>query len=149
MWGRWRYHVVFFHCMVSRIAMSHSRVFSIGILEFLNKCIVWPSLKCLRRCLTHAKEVYVKSAWVWDCCGYHVLLFLSYVSRLAMCHSRIFSLGILEFLWQVHGSALFKVSRLVSYEGKINWLKKGVDSKLLSKSCSFLPLHRLAFSDVP
>ena len=91
-------HVVFFHCIILRLAMCHSRVFSLGISEILNRCIVSPSLKCPRECLTCGKYIYVKSARMLDCCRYIVVFFRCIVSRIAMCHSRVFSIRILEIL---------------------------------------------------
>ena len=76
--------------------MSHSCVFSLGILEIFNSCILSPSLKCPRGCLTRGTHFYVKSAWMWDCCWYHVVFYHCIVSCLAMWHSRIFSFEILN-----------------------------------------------------
>ena len=98
MWDLCRYHVVFYHCIVSRLAMSRSCVFTLGILEIFNSCILSPSLKCPRGCLTRGTHVHVKSAWMWDCCWYHVVFYHCIVSLLVMWQSRIFSLGVLEIL---------------------------------------------------
>ena len=98
LWDCFRYHVVFFHGIVSRLAIFHCRVFSLGILEILKRCIASSSLKCLRGCLTRWKYFYVKSAWMWDCFRHHLVFFHCIVLGLAMCHSRVFSLGILEIL---------------------------------------------------
>ena len=98
MWDRFQYHVVFFHCIISRLAMCHNRVFSLGILEILKRYIVSPSLKCPLWRNTRGKHFYVRHAWMWDRCRYHVVFFHCIISRLAMCHSRSFSLGILEIL---------------------------------------------------
>ena len=111
MWDCCRYHVLYFHCMISRLAMCHSRVFSILILETLNKCIVLHSLKCARGCPTLGKYFHVKSSWMWDCCQSHVALFHCVVSRLVMCQSRVFSLGILETLNRCIASPSLKCSR--------------------------------------
>ena len=98
MWDRCRYHEVFFHRIVSRLTIWHCHVFSQGILEIFNRCKVTPSLKCPRGCITRGKHFYVRRAWMWDRCRYHVVFFHCIISRLAMCHNRVFSLGILEIL---------------------------------------------------
>ena len=121
--------------------MCHSRVFSILILETLNKCIVLHSLKCARGCPTLRKYFHVKSSWMWYCCRYHVV-FHCIVSYLAMFHNLVFS-------QQAHNFALSKMFSRVSHGWKICLREKCVDVGLLSISCNFLPLHRLAFSDVP
>ena len=91
-----RYHVVSFHCIILRLAMCHNRVLSLGILKILKKCKVLPSLKCVCGCITRGKHFYVRRAWMWHRCRYHVVFFHCIISGLAMCHNRVFSLGILE-----------------------------------------------------
>ena len=98
MWEHCRCHVVFIHCILSSLAMFQGHVFSINILEILNRCIISLSIKCPRGYLTRGKHFYVRRAWMWDRCGYHVVFFHCIISRLAMCHNRVFSLGILEIL---------------------------------------------------
>ena len=122
--------------------MCHSRVFSILILEILNKCIVLHSLKCARGCPTLGKYFHVKSSWMWYCCRYHVVFFHCIVSCLAMFHNRV-------FIQQAHNFALSKMFSRVSHGWKICLREKCVDVRLLSISCCIRPLHRLAFSDVP
>ena len=103
-----RNHVVFFHCIVSRLVMCHSRVFSLGFLEILNRCIVLPSLKCPGD------------------------------ASQSRFQSRVSSFRTLE-----------KMSPRVYNARKIFLHEKCVDVKLLWISCSFLPLHHLAFSSFP
>ena len=98
MWGRCRYHVVFFHCIISRLAMCHNRVFSLGILEILKRYIVSPSLKCPRGGNTRVKHFYVRCALMWARCRYHVVFIHCILSSLAMFQSHVFSINILEIL---------------------------------------------------
>ena len=149
MWDRCRCHIVFYHCIVSRLAMSHSWVFSLGILEILKRSIVSPSRKCPRECLTRGTHFYVKSAWIWDHCRYHVVFYHCIVSRLAMSHSPVFSLEILEILNRSIVSPSRKCSRGCLTRGTHFLREKCVDVRSLLISCSFLSLHRLTFSDVP
>ena len=61
------------------------------------------------------------------------------VSRLAMCHSSVFN-------QQVDTFDLAKMCSQVYYAWKIFLREKCVDVRLLSISCSFLPLYHFAFS---
>ena len=124
MWDRCRYHVVFFHCIISRLAMCHSRVLSLGILEILKRYIVSPSLKCPRGFITRGKNFYVRRAWMWDRCRYHVLFFHCIISRLAMCHNRVFSLGILEIIKRYTVSPILKCHRGCITRGKDFYLRR-------------------------
>ena len=58
-----RYQVVFFHSNVSRLAMCPSRVFSLGIFEILNRCIVSPALKWPSGCLTRGMRDRSMQNW--------------------------------------------------------------------------------------
>ena len=141
MWHWFRNHVVFTHCMVSRLAMWQSRVSRLEILEILHRRIVSPSLKWLRGCLTRVKFIYVKSAWMWDCFRYHVVSFDCTASHLAMYQSRVFSK-------QVHSFVLSKMSSRLSHAWKIFLREMCVHVRLLLISCTFLLLHCLGFSSV-
>ena len=119
-------------------SMFHSHVFSLGILHIFNRCKVSPSLKCRLGCLTREQYFYVKSVWIWDCCRYHVVLFCS----------RFWSQDLRDSQ-QVQDFALSKMSLWVSRAWKIFLREKCLDMRLFLISCSFVPLNRLAFSDVP
>ena len=114
----------------------------------VNRCILSPSLKCPRGCPTRGKYFYMQTTWMWDCCWYHVVFFYCIVSHLAMCHSRLFSLGTLEILNGYIVSPSLKCPRECPTRGKYFDAESCVDDRLLSISCSFLSLHRLGFSDV-
>ena len=109
LWGFCRYRVVFFFCIVSDLAKFH--VISLGILEVLNRCIVSHSLLWFRGHLSRGKDFYIKRTWMLDWCRYNVVFFQCSVSRLAMFHSRVFSLGILEILKRTLVSSFLKCSR--------------------------------------
>ena len=149
MWDICRYHVVLFHCIVPRLAMWHSRIFILGIFKILNRCIISPSQKCPPWCLAQSKYFYVKSVCMWDLCRYHVLFYRCIVSRLAMSHSPVFSLGILEILNKSMVSHSRKCSRGCLTRGTHFLREKCVDVRSLLLSYSFLSLHCLTFSDVP
>ena len=124
MWDRCEYHVVFFHCIISRLAICHSRVFSLGILEILKRYIASPSLKCHRGCITRGKHFYVRRAWMWDRCRYHVVLFHCIILRLGMCHIRVFSLGILEILKRCIVSPSLQCPRGCITRGKYFYVRR-------------------------
>ena len=89
------------------------------------------------------------SAWIRDCCLYHVMLLFCFVSRLAMFHSCAFRHGNLGDPEQVQGLPLREMSSRISHTWKIFLHEQCVDLKLSSISCRLVPLHRLSFSDVP
>ena len=149
MWDCFRHHLVFFHCIVLRLAMCHSRVFSLGILEILKRCKVLPSLKCLLGCVTRGKYFYVKTAWIGNCCRYQVVLFLCIVSCLAMCNNCVFGFEMFEILnrWKVPpsikcGGSLTCVFTDIVFTigilGILNWCKV---SPSLIYPCDFLTVR--------
>ena len=149
MWNCCRYHVVVLHCIVSRLAMCHSRVFSLEILEVLSRCKDFALTKmsswvshawniCLRKKCVDVRLLSISCSFL----SFHSLAF-SDVSQ-SCVQSR--ELGGPQ---KVQGFTLTQMYPRVSHAWKTNLHKKCVDVRLLSISCSFLALHRLAFSNVP
>ena len=113
--------------------MFHCRVFSQQV-----HCFV---LSKMSSRVSHEGKIFVRVKCV------DVRLFHCIVSRLATCHSPDFSPRILEILNRCTGFGLSKMSLRESHAWKISLLEKCVDVRLLSISCTLLPLHDLAFSD--
>ena len=107
MWDSCRYHIVLFHYIVSRLAMWHSRLFRHGIFEIPIGARFIPRL-------TRGIYFYVKGAWMWDCCLFHVVLFHCIVSLSVMFHSRLFRLGIFQIPNRCEDVRLLSIYHVVS-----------------------------------
>ena len=129
--------------------MFQSPVFSINILEILNRCIIYALYKISPR-VSHTWKTFLREK-----CVYVKLLSISFsfhpLHRLEFSdvpQSRFQSRD-LGNPQQVHSFGLSKMSSRVFYVGKIFVRKKRVDARSLSISCPFLVLRHLAFSDIP
>ena len=103
------------------------------------------SLRVSHTCKIYLRRNYVDVTLVSKSCSFHPLhgLAISDVTK-----SR-FSSRDLGNSSQAHSFALFKMTSRVSHARKVYLREKCVDVRLLPISCNFLPLYRLAYSDLP
>ena len=142
MWYCCRYHVVFFHCIVPCLAMFHNRVFSQQAHILALSKMFWRVSHGWKICL---REKCVDVGLLSISCNFlplHRLVF----SDVPQSRFESRDPGSPQ---QVHNFASFEMFPRVSQAWKISLREKCVDVILLSILCSFLPLHRFAFSYVP